>query len=543
MANPDDTFALALTRFSDEVFDWCARLAESELVAGRHEQAAAWCRLAARLAQNFAVSRLASPELESVLGRLGRAVIKRSGESSLHPVVGDAPRPCLHVLTEAYSTGGHTALCRRWIEAVSELAHSVVLTGQSLAAVPAVLAQAAVSSGGLVHSLDPSRGLVGRAEDLASLAAGYDLVVLHIHMWDPVAPIAFASPGGPPVVLVNHADHVFWLGAQTPDLVLNIRPSGEDACVKNRGRSQDACLRFPLPLPTPPLQKQKLTETVRRELAIPDDSALLLTIGSAYKYNPTPELDFFRAVEQVLAAAPTAHLLAIGPDPSEPRWAHLQHITKGRARALGRKDDIVPYLAAADVYLEGFPFGSLTALLEAGLSGLPAVLAPQDCPLPFRSDDFAIDGDSPANVQNYIQETLKLITNLEHRLEAGKHLQNRVRALHCPPRWQAASAEVVSRCRSIGRHRVPKATMVEPLAPAALLHWSKFTIMGARGDDPLSFVRRNCVAEGLRPRIDARLVGTALSFSFKFKLQRVLKNLCGVALLALTPRLLFKAGK
>ena len=66
-------------------------------------------------------------------------------------------------------------------------------------------------------------------------------------------------------------------------------------------------------------------------------------------------------------------------------------------------------MSAATVYLEGFPFGSLTAMLEAALAAVPPVMAPALCPLPYRSDDFALhDEPVPEDVDAYVARALAL---------------------------------------------------------------------------------------------------------------------------------------
>src|SRR6185437_3034845 len=96
------------------------------------------------------------------------------------------------------------------------------------------------------------------------------------------------------------------------------------------------------------------------------------------------------AAATILRARPHVQLLAVGPN-EDARWRDLRAATGGRARALGPRHDLPRIHAAADVYLEGFPVGSPTALLEAGLRGLACVRAPADVPPPFAIDGPALD--------------------------------------------------------------------------------------------------------------------------------------------------------
>ena len=56
-----------------------------------------------------------------------------------------------------------------------------------------------------------------------------------------------------------------------------------------------------------------------------------------------------------------------------PAWEEASRATGGRVIAAGVRDDIVTFYEAADVYLETYPCGSSTAVLEAAAMGMPVV--------------------------------------------------------------------------------------------------------------------------------------------------------------------------
>jgi len=212
-------------RLNNAVFGWCLRQSQRCLMRHDAERAAQWALLAARSAAAFGYRQLASPELEAQLLQIARVV-----PGSMPPVRQPTRRRrWLHVLSESYAVGGHTALATRWIHLdPDQNQHSIVLTFQEAHNASAELSGAAKSTGGQVFSLGTCDPLLVRAARLRELAwDGFDCLVLHTHMWDVVPGIALGVSGGPPVLLLNHASHMFWVGGSVADLVLNLRASGQ----------------------------------------------------------------------------------------------------------------------------------------------------------------------------------------------------------------------------------------------------------------------------------------------------------------------------
>ena len=102
---------------------------------------------------------------------------------------------------------------------------------------------------------------------------------------------------------------------------------------------------------------------------------MLLTIGRPLKYRPCGDHDFIATAGRVLEREIDAHLYVVGAEPCRPCYRTCGAVAHERIHFEGPVADPTRYRAAADVYLESFPFGSNTALLEAALDGLGGVPA------------------------------------------------------------------------------------------------------------------------------------------------------------------------
>ena len=87
------------------------------------------------------------------------------------------------------------------------------------------------------------------AKRLRQIAHRADIVVLHIGNRDIVPMIAFANKEQlPPIVYLDHSDHLFWLGACISDIVVNFRKSGMRLSQERRGIEARRNVMLPIPL-------------------------------------------------------------------------------------------------------------------------------------------------------------------------------------------------------------------------------------------------------------------------------------------------------
>ena len=392
----------------------------------------------------------------------------------------------LHVLSIAYAVGGHTTMLRRWIESDdSGDEHHLALTFMDKLALPE-LSEAIEQSGGRVTTLGDVPELLERARQLRDLAwREADRVVVHSHMWDVVPTIAFGVADGPPVLVSNHADHVFWVGASIADLVVNLRQSGEELTFRNRGVDRNFLFRIPLPNPGDPLCSARDRAAMRARLGIPPSAIVFVTVGTAYKYKAVGDLDFLAMVQKLLSTLPEAYLVAVGPSAADADWKAAVRALGPRLIPVGVQRGVTGYHAAADIYLEGFPFDSHTALLEAAVSGLPVVRIPACAVPPFSGHHFPLSVvTQPADVSAYLAQAISLASSHELRRSTAAKLHNAVVGLQCGSAWRQRLSELKKAAPT--KHAIYESHPVDADRELSRF-WTKFC-MRVHPRDPLQFV-------------------------------------------------------
>ena len=345
----------------------------------------------------------------------------------------DNRRRILHIATTVYKIGGHTRLISAWIKNDPGTCHSLLLTNQGNGQIPEWLSHTVNKNGGELTVLPSDASLLLKARWLREFVqANVDMIILHHHPNDVLPVVAFATKQCPPIAILNHADHAFWMGSSIADTVINIRMSGKTLSEERRFTKPNLLL----PIPLNPRLPDVTREEARRQLNIPDQQVVLLSIGKAYKYIPTETHNFYRAVVKVLNAYPEAHLYLVGVEWCE-STDYLRETKHHRLHLLGEIEHPYLYRVAADLYLEGFPIGSLTALLEVALSGVYPVLSFAPMSSTLVSNDLALVGltNLAMSEDEYVEGVKFLIQNQEYREKIGNQIKERVTEYHVGRKW------------------------------------------------------------------------------------------------------------
>lgn len=509
--------------YADAVADWFLELGESHCRRGDFEVGLKYVQVAAAILTRQS-RKLSSSRIEAIFqfvaNHVGKNEMRDEQEIPIEPVV---RKPVfLHVLDEALPAGGLTAMALRWIKNDrSGRIHSVALLSQHVN-VPEALIQAVQAAGGKIYKASPDDSFLTRAAWLRKLANDLaSCVILHIGVTDVIAGIAFGKKGGPPVIIVNHAAHIFWTGASIADLVVNCRGSAlEKQWTEFHRDVRSATIPIPLLEIDSSTSVRDATAILelkcqaKRKLGLPENSVVILTVGAAFKYTPVDDLDFLAVVEDILWKLPEAILLVVGFN-ADARWSQVSKSVGLRIKTFGvvPQTELSKIHEASDVYIEGFPFGSTTALLEAGMMGIPVVLGPAQCPPPYSTDGVAFDDilQRPCSVENFKGEVIRLCGSQNERISFGNKIRTSVIQHHTGDGWREYMEAAIQKLPL--EHVVNDS--INPIITPEVVHnhWCKFV---EKTDSAIAETLEHSVTRsllmGLRPRLTSEMIGACKKY-------------------------------
>ncbi len=437
----------ARLKHAREMFEVYAGMTQNFVQLKKLNEAMVSAQIAGKIAWASHTGSYVSPSLEEALNLIARHIDTNRCDPGLRFTDTHFSRKkTMHVVSRAWYVGGHTRLVERWINNTRDgSVHGIVLT-MPCKEVPTWLKSAAESSGGWVYHLEgESSSLVHRAAVLRAMARTWaDVVVVHADPNDALPVVAFGVDGGPGVVLLNHADHCFWLGASIADIVADIRPAGQQLTITRRGVMQSEIL----PIPLEDRQSIVDREELRSKFGFDKDSVVLLSIASAWKYGSLGLVDFLKVHKCVLDKHPNAVMLVVGPE-DHGNWRDYKNATSGRIRALGIQSDLRPFHAISDVYIDSFPAASITSMLEAVQNNMAGMGIRNPLSAIMSADDPSLNRcrTHVASLEEYESELHRLIDDVSLREERGNELGDSVRIDHAPEGWKSHLEKVLDRVR------------------------------------------------------------------------------------------------
>jgi glycosyltransferase involved in cell wall biosynthesis len=438
-----------------EVF--CKLIAQAKEYAnkGKYDAAAVQAEIACAYAFRCHCGFFVSPDLEELLLMIGQKAIQ---SRLYHPT--SAPlsshrkySKILHVATTVWNVGGHSNMLWQWINQDSERSHSVVLTRQAPMKVPEKLSEAVLKSDGKIYLLNETIGsFISWAKELRRIASIADVIVLHT-MDDVIPIIAFADiEQSPPIIFINHADERFWVGTSIVNIVANLRESGMQLSQERRGVNVENNVLFPTIFK--PNNRIFSREEAKQKLDFPEKSILLLSVARSVKYKTIGGANFAEAHVPLLRQFKQAILVVIGLNKDED-WSSAIQETEGRIKVLEETEDTATFLQAADIYVDSFPWVSITSLLEAGSYGIPLVSR-----FPYSNKSTIYGSDTPSlannlirvsNLEDYISILGRLVENKEFRESTGEVTKKQIEETHSGKKLQSSLEDLYSRAANTNR--------------------------------------------------------------------------------------------
>ena len=417
-----------------EEFEHYAKRAETHLVKGELAAAAAHCAIASHIATQNHCGIFWSPRLEKVLNDIGRRT-ETKGAARARPT---EFRRILQVCTQVSAVGGHTKMLCQWVKADSSREHTLVLT-QHRGPTPDFVHTVFKESGGRkVEQLNHRPGgQLDWAKRLREIAEDFDLVILHTHCEDVVPLIAFADASKhPPVLVLNHADHIFWYGTSVCHLSINLRDAAQDLAIARRGIAPERNILMPTLAES--IVRTRTREEAKKELGIDPSTTLMVSAARSAKYRTMRGVTFADIHAPVLDQHPEASLLIVGSGQRDD-WAPVLERTGGRLRGLPEQPNPKIYFEAADIYVDSYPFVSSTSLMEAAGYGLPLVTiftAPEAARI-FGINHVALVGNTmqATSFEQYRGMLSALIRDPALRNRLGQAANEAVRREHNLPGW------------------------------------------------------------------------------------------------------------
>ncbi len=396
-----------------------------------------------------------------------------------------AVRKILHVASAVSRVGGHCRTMVNWIRNDRASQHTIVLLRQIDSAALEWFETELTEEGVEVVCLNAEAPMLRRAMELRSIARrGFAACFNHVAQAEAIHCVAFAVGGLPPVALVDHADHSFWLGCGVVDLVVHQRPVGQELGQRRRLERESAVLPIPLKLDTKPEDRRG----AREKFDLAGGAIMALTVGRKEKYRPDDRLNFFQMMDTLTMRHPDLVIHVVGVKRAQAEHWSGCRLPERQLVFHGQRPVDPALLNAADIYLESYPFGSQTAFLEAACAGIAPVRAPTTKTKMLVTSDSAIDDLIQAPDCEFIfQETVsRLILDRNARQTLAAEVRRSVIAEHVGDSWNRLLEGLYDRMKQVKHQPAqcpvdqPSITEVTP-QDEALHQWHRH-----RGEQPAS---------------------------------------------------------
>ena len=334
----------------------------------------------------------------------------------------------------------------RWIAADQGRTYSIALT-QHQGPIPEHSRVAVTQSGGAIHQINRRIGGIFKwVRELRRLACHHDLLILHIHCEDVIPLLAFAKAENfPPVLLLNHADHLFWLGSSISHAVINLREAAKDLAESRRGIDRDRNLVMPTIVDR--TVRTRSRDEAKQALGFDPKRIILVSVARAPKYRTMNGVTYADLHVPVLLKHSNAELVVVGSH-SPDDWGRAIAAVGGRIHPLPNQSP-TPYYEAADIYVDSYPFVSSTSMMEAAGYGLPLITifeAPEAARI-VGINHVGLVGTAlvARSDMEYTDLLSRLISDETFRKECGEAARDAITRMHVPPGWLQSLEAIYAR--------------------------------------------------------------------------------------------------
>ncbi|WP_312760842.1 hypothetical protein [Epilithonimonas sp.] len=373
-----------------------------------------------------------SEQLEILLAKIQEKILPISSHQKKHAKTNRV----LHICSEVHGSGGHSKLLYNWIKNDNSKKHSIVSTRISIEQLENV-SQIYLDD---ISNLDlisvKSHSKIESVKLLNQLPLNdYDAIILHIHPDETITNIVFSQKDiTTPVLFVNHADHVFWVGVSIADTVLQIRESNIAIDSERRGIAAERQVFLPIPI--------EASSELNDETNYNGDTINILSTGTSYKYNPNEKYNFLREAYKIVEENQNVifNIVGLRPDSAYAKeYLHERIVLHGGVSA----SQLADIEKNSHIYVEGFPMASFTALLQVALQKIPFVLH-YDPLLLFKL--FSEHPDNaviyPKDLNQWHDNLKALIRDKKYRIESAEKQYDYILNNFSIDVWKSKVAEI-----------------------------------------------------------------------------------------------------
>lgn len=329
----------------------------------------------------------------------------------------------LHVMTEAYGTGGHTRLAELFIKNISsKYKQDILLTRQTYELPNNISSLECLDQKYLLKNKD----IFDKSKELFKIASEYEYIVLHTHKDDVLVNLTFGTTKFKrPVLFVNHADHAFWCGGSVADMVLELSGEGMEFSKKIRGIKHNKVMNIPIEKKESSLTKKE----ARKNLSIKKNKKIILSIATEYKYGSTKDevSNFINMAKNIVKDIDNCEFILIGPSIDNKYWREAYDYTSGKINPIGMqsREILEQYTSAADLYIESFPFSSYSAYLEVLNSGLQSLTLKNEIFSLDIAKKYALECISIEDIENKAKDILSSNHKEKYTVTIEEHLEDK----------------------------------------------------------------------------------------------------------------------